>query len=237
MQQKNNSQSASPEPNGSQPSELYLARLKQLEAEKAKLDKIVKCSIEIMTPERFGKLLEADHANRRPRNDEIRSIRDQIERGDYVFNGQPIIIGISKRPLDIQHRAMACIQAGLPILSLVVYGVPDQARDTMDTGSSRSAADELQFSGRQNTISLAAAARACLLVEARDKNITRYIDAPTISRYAKQYPELEKSALAAASLYRPYPSKAYIGALHFKFAQLDQKLNKHFWESLKSGEP
>ena len=56
---KNNSQSASPEPNGSQPSELYLARLKQLEAEKAKLDKIVKCSIEILTPERFGKLLEA----------------------------------------------------------------------------------------------------------------------------------------------------------------------------------
>ena len=69
------------------------------------------------------------------------------------------MLGAGGKLLDGQHRLHAVIEAGLPIQSVVVYGMDDEAFRTMDTGKARTGGDTLSVTGVGNHNHIAAAIR------------------------------------------------------------------------------
>lgn len=59
-------------------------------------------------------------------------IAEQIERDQWVPNGEAIIFDSTGSLIDGQHRLSACVLANKPIRSLVVRGVAPEARETID---------------------------------------------------------------------------------------------------------
>lgn len=111
---------------------------------------------EVITPEIAAELLALNTDNRRPKDKRQAQItRDILERA-FVPNGETIIVG-KTRLLDGQNRLMACAAAGVPIVSLVVREMDDDAFASLDQGTPRSIVDRLQKDGVPNATMVAAA--------------------------------------------------------------------------------
>ena len=70
-----------------------------------------------------------------------------IECGRWQLNGEAIKFAVDGTLLDGQHRLHAIILCGATIESLVIWGLPPEAQTTMDQGTKRSAADQLNLAG------------------------------------------------------------------------------------------
>src|SRR5690242_3389923 len=66
---------------------------------------------------------------------------------------------------DGQNRLMACMRAGVPFRTHVVFGIDDDAFDRMDQGKNRDAADVLTMAGHSNANTIAAAVRWVHLID------------------------------------------------------------------------
>lgn len=87
--------------------------------------------------------LQANCKNRPVRKRHVEFLANEIKNGNWQVNGQPIVIAENEQVLDGQHRLLAIIEAGIPIKSMVVYGIPEAAFATIDTGAVRTSADAL----------------------------------------------------------------------------------------------
>ena len=110
-----------------------------------------------ITPTKAKSILENNIINRAPNKHNIGYLADEILKGQFVYNGESIIISDEGHLLDGQHRLMACIEANMPITVNLVEGIPFDAMTTIDTGRSRNAADVLAMNGIQNTTAMATA--------------------------------------------------------------------------------
>lgn len=63
----------------------------------------------------------------------------------FVLNGEPVIFSSSGELLDGMHRMYAIYEAGIPVSTLVVRGVPFDAFSTINTGKIRSLSDMLKI--------------------------------------------------------------------------------------------
>lgn len=68
-----------------------------------------------------------------------------METGDWLFNGAPIMISNKGKLLDGQHRLTAIADSGQPQTLLIVAGVDASAMATIDAGRKRSYADLLRI--------------------------------------------------------------------------------------------
>ena len=67
---------------------------------------------------------------------------------DFGINGETIIVSATGRLLNCQHRVRAFLESGLPFIDLLVaHGVPEEAFETIDSGSGRAASDALDLKG------------------------------------------------------------------------------------------
>jgi len=96
-----------------------------------------------ITPQVATMWLRANRHNRPIRRHHVAFLAGEITRGDWLVNGQAIIISPDEEVLDGQHRLLAIIESGMDIRSLVVYGIPRDAFRTIDTGAVRTGADAL----------------------------------------------------------------------------------------------
>jgi hypothetical protein len=96
---------------------------------------------QILTPERC----EADKArspgNRVLNKPNTAKIADALRTKSFRANGEPVCYDQDGFLIDGHHRFEACIQTGIPFISLVVYGLPRVVQKTIDTGRSRTFAD------------------------------------------------------------------------------------------------
>jgi hypothetical protein len=74
--------------------------------------------------------------------------------------------------MDGQHRLEACISSGKPFVTLVVYGLEPESRDTMDTGISRTMADVLKMEGHINAPVVASVLRRIWMWRIGDKRFS-----------------------------------------------------------------
>ena len=80
-----------------------------------------------------------------------------IQRGEWTLNGESIKFDTDGHLIDGQHRLRAVLAAGQPITTIVVRGLPSDARETVDIGHSRNLADLIAMRGeRWNTVLAAA---------------------------------------------------------------------------------
>lgn len=106
----------------------------------------------LVTPE-TAKVWLGQNTNNRPLSDQVVcKYAEQMDRGEWISNGEPIIFSSDGRLHDGQHRLEAICLAGKPVEMLVVTGIDDpDAFKTYNQGKPRSKGDIFAIAGEKNS--------------------------------------------------------------------------------------
>lgn len=206
---------------------------------------MIESRVELIGPVRAKELLDGMLPNRRIRPLKVSEFAADMAAGRWRETGEAIKLDEHGRMIDGGHRCSAIIMSGATIPTLVVYGVSEDSRVAMDTGTSRSLADILEFRGERQTRTLAAAVAALAARRggsARNAGSGGRISGNrSLSRQAlldvlEQHPGIRESVTtlytAVKHLRMPYGIAA---ALHYDMCELDRDDAEHFWTSLADG--
>ena len=132
-------------------------RVKRLNAFKHKLEKQIKFELKTITPALAAQWLKKNKKNRKSiGTTRVCSYTKQMIEDVWGFSGQPIIFSDTGLLLDGGGRLSASVASNCPILSTVIYGVPEEAFVVMDSIKTRSFKDVLEASqllnGETNTV-------------------------------------------------------------------------------------
>ncbi len=117
-----------------------------------------------VTPRTAAEWLTLNRRNRRARTLLVSKYAADMAAGQWRMAGEPIKFDTSGNLLDGQHRLSAVMLSGATVTMLVVRGLPPESQAVMDSGSARTAGDQLGMLGyARNPQTLAAAARLVLL--------------------------------------------------------------------------
>jgi hypothetical protein len=114
-----------------------------------------------LTPALAEVLLNRNPDNRPIRPAAVDQMARDITNGTWQFNGEPIIVSDDGLLNDGQHRCAAVKECGTAVRTVIVVGVPREARLTTDQGRARTVGDFLGMEGLKDGAGLAAAA-GCL---------------------------------------------------------------------------
>jgi len=117
----------------------------------------MKAEIQTITPHEATQMLDANKLNRNVRNTRVETYARDMRAKKWILNGDAIKFNGNGKLLDGQHRLLACVRADVPFQTLVVTGLTDRAHATIDTGMTRTIADELRWRGEKNVNVLGAA--------------------------------------------------------------------------------
>lgn len=112
-----------------------------------------------LTPDIAAALLERNPNKRSLSATKIDDFVRDMKSGDWKLNGEPVIIANDGSLNDGQHRCHPVIQSGIPVKTVMIFGVDRETRDTLDQGKNRMVSDYLSMLGKKNAHHLAAAAR------------------------------------------------------------------------------
>lgn len=139
---------------------------------------------------------------------------------------------------DGQNRLEACVAAGVPFVTHVAFGIPDQACVNMDQGKARSGSDVLTIAGFQNTAGLAAAIRWVHLFKTNSvKQRTSFEPSQLLALVQDEYQGLPAMMTPADRIYKltAHP-KGLVAALLYLQAELNPEKAKEWsaaWEAGK----
>lgn len=125
-------------------------------------------SVEMVTPDMARAWLERSEGqviNRPLSRQRVIQYAAAIRRGEWQLTGDSIKLDSEGRIRDGQNRLTAVVESGIPIQSLVVRNVTEEAFDVMDSGKGRGAPDVIAMHGLPNRFATAAVARTLLLIE------------------------------------------------------------------------
>lgn len=199
---------------------------------------MITTKIEVISPEMASRILqESDGANWRSivRHHSDRMRQDMIA-GRWDLNGESIKFNASGKLCDGQHRLRACVMAGVPFQTLVVYGVEkDQA---IDCGMKRTVAQLLKSMGERYCAALAGALeQAHMMLE---KQMPDGTQASTLRATPSQLVEflgkhggIRKYAnMTASDKLGKLPCPSKIAGLIYVFSTKDQELADNFADAL-----
>jgi len=115
----------------------------------------LKVKLVLITPEVATNYLRYNSKNRKVSDKNLLHIAKQMQRGQFLENGESIVFDINGKLTDGQHRLRAIIISGKSFYFFFVTGVAPNAMATFDTGKKRSPADVLQLNGFKNSVRLA----------------------------------------------------------------------------------
>jgi len=197
-----------------------------------------------ITPAEATNWLRCNEHNRPVRKNHVIFLANEIRAGNWQVNGQPIVIADNEQVLDGQHRLLAIIEAGIPIKTLVVYGITEQAFSTIDTGAVRSSADALYLHFDERPIGIVkAVASAVPWLKQLERGAVRTGGGTKISNtevivYAQDHPSLFERASRLQSYPKDNrPLSLGVGtALYEYFSRKDEEKADAFFERLYTGE-
>jgi len=191
-----------------------------------------------ISPDRAQRLLEGNIDNRPLMKQHVKAIQQIIERKEFVFNGEPIIISASGRVLDGQHRLMACVAAGMPIETLLVTGVPSDVFATIDQGKQRSCQHILQMSGEVRASRLASAIRFawvfCKTGQVYDGGNGEAFTPTIAMQFLEKNPTIRDSVQSCAR-FSMYPRSSLLAMLHFMASFVDAQLADDMVDVVNNG--
>lgn len=92
----------------------------------------------LLTPELARHFLNTMTKNRKPNQSDVNKYAKEMTNGNWSHNGQSIKFNHNGEMIDGQHRCLAVILSGVPIMITVTYGVDDpRAWKTIDNGRAR----------------------------------------------------------------------------------------------------
>lgn len=188
-----------------------------------------------VTPDLAQLWLGRNSRNRRVKMEQVVAWQREMEEGRWQLNGEAIkLAGPLLAPtmlLDGQNRLTAILRSRVTVRMLVVYGLPVDSQLTMDSGSKRTAADDLTILGIKNSSSIAAA--AALSLRFSDGYLNGYGSSVANSRileWVEDHPEIELSATVAAKYaIKADATKTLVTYTHWQFARIDLDAATAFW--------
>lgn len=199
----------------------------------------VRSEILVISPEVAAAWLDQNKINRNPRSTIVTKYARDMKEGQWRLTFDPIRFDIANELLDGQHRLMACVKAERPFTSLVIYGLPTEMRDVIDTGASRSVGDVLQFHGIGSANHVSAVARWIIAAKSGQSNRKRGSDSvQTIMDVIKRHPGIGASVNVAAFGTKS-PSPSLLAFLHYAGSHLIgiPETSDSFVNVFKSGIP
>lgn len=206
-----------------------------------------------ITPGVMEKWLNWNRSNRNVRANLRDSHAEDMGEGNWKVNGEAIKLSrplkageIDDMPegsilfLDGQHRGEACIKSGKPFVSLVVYGLEPDARETMDSGVSRNMADVQHMAGEKHSPVQASVLRRVYLWDRNDRRFNGSAR-PTHAQLRKLFKSDEKGFRNAADkgywvrkTYKDLPP-SIIATAWYLLNRVSPEDAPWFFSSLKTG--
>lgn len=158
-----------------------------------------------------------------------------MSRGEWVLNGEPIIISSTGELNDGQHRLHAIIQSGVSVQLMLTFGVERETRHTVDQGVARTPGHILAMFGEKDSNNLATALQ---FMWAHDAGVSLNCRPSTDQLLATLtiHPGLREAIHAAASLAAHYRlSRGYIAAAYYLCSQSDQFKAEQFMTAATTG--
>lgn len=196
--------------------------------------------LKTVTPDMARQMLERNTNNRRVSLDRVDRLAREIATGRWVLNGEAIKFS-GEKLIDGQHRLSAIIKANVPVQTLVVDGLPDDAFSTIDQGRKRSGADTLMVNGENNPLIMQAAIRTVLDLmdtSSKWKRSSNLVPNRVFLDFVDQYPEIRDSVNMVAHMQRGIAKLAGYAvptAMHHLFARVDRGRADIFIGQLHSG--
>lgn len=204
---------------------------------KKNIEDDVRLSHIIVTPDMAMEMLEHNTLNRPLSQAHVARIASLIKAGKWKFNGDTIKMSDDGQVLDGQHRLWACIEAKLPIETVVVYGVSRDAFQTVDTiHRHRSHSDALALVGMTDYRRDVASALAWLVRWQRGSfrgPFSRVENAEIEELHAK-HPSMIEAVARARKAVRGYAAPGLIGFLFYVIASRDPMLAERYISTLEN---
>lgn len=190
-------------------------------------------------PEDAKLLLARNPANRRIDPRYVAQLAESLRAGGWKFNGEPIIVDAEGMLADGQHRLAAIVSTGISARTLVVVGIPTQARDTIDGGRKRTAANVLQMEGVGNASYAAAAAGYALRIERGLMGTTGghvNLSREQIVDYVRKTPALGDAVTFCRNRFRQVGHQSLFAAILLECRRRDPVLADAFFLALSDGQ-
>lgn len=115
----------------------------------------------IITPEIAAEWIaqSSKFKNRPKKKSNSAKLIADVKDGNWVCNGETIILDTTRCVIQGQHRLDVVVQTGESIESYVVFGMPTNVFVTLDSGARRSTADAMQILQMDNNYGQSAAAK------------------------------------------------------------------------------
>lgn len=142
----------------------------------------------LVTPKLAQEWLAKNEGNRPLRPPVVQLYATDMAAGKWQMNGETIKLAVSGRVLDGQHRLQAIVKTGVSVQMLVVFDLPEDSFQTIDTGMRRSMAHILGFSGVQNCGVLASIGRWIAILGHGSEYTRNNVSSQTVLDMIQQHP-------------------------------------------------
>ena len=198
----------------------------------------ISITIETITPEMAAEYLRSRKAANRPiSSTSVDAIVRALKRGQWKLTTECIKFCPEGHLFDGQHRMMAVVRSGIPMVTYVARNVPEDCIYVIDSGKKRSAGDVLMVGGlvsKHSTLVAAAARR--LVWYALDDFSTNKITSIEIEELIHLHPGIIDSADYCKPCKKCPP--ATLTAIHYIGSVIQRKktLADNFARTLITGE-
>ena len=204
-----------------------------------------------VTPDIARDWLDTMVANRNVSATNLNAFMRAMEEGRWHTDGSPIKFNTKGQLIDGQHRLRSVINTGIGQRFLVVWGVPDEAMTTLDTGKTRNRGDVLKIHDPALTDVNNVASIATIMIRwfrgVRGNHLrNEYVSNDALVHF---YDRNKDDIVAANRLAQRIAhavgagSRQSFGLCHWLFSMIDAEDAEFFWErvidgqGLESGDP
>jgi hypothetical protein len=151
------------------------------------------------------------------------------------YNGETVQIDRNGHVLNGQHRILAALEAGIPLVVLVVRGLEPRAYDSIDTGKARSPGDAFATVGEKNFQILASSLKWLWRYQHKLLGSHSPVTIHELRSVLGQFPDIRDSSNVGNQC-RRLCSAGIAACLHFLFKQRSASHARQFFSKLCSGE-
>lgn len=201
----------------------------------------MKTEVRTISPVVATEMLKRNVGNRRLNVNHVKDLANQMKKGNWMFDGQPIRMTESGAVLDGQHRLNAIIKSKIPQDFLIISGINSEAFKVMDTGRLRNAGDVLGIKGYENSAHIAATTRLILThlggINGRTRSDIK-ISNTDILNFVEDTPVLIDICKSSNKFYVDFNKVipvTQIAAYRYIFNQKNIIASKEFWSGVCFG--
>jgi hypothetical protein len=165
----------------------------------------------------------------------VASYAAAMKRGEWVLNGETLVLSSTGELNDGQHRLHAIIKAGVPAPMLIVFGIERETRHTVDQGVGRTPGHILSMYGEKNTNQLATALQFTWAMD-NDASLHSRPSTDELLATLDRHPDIRdrlRDVSHLTQLFRASPG--YIAGAHYLCLTYDAPKAERFLEIATTG--